>query len=128
MTASSAAAARDARIERAITELVQAAPSRDPATVTMLVEDLRAHAAPLARSIANIVELVDRGEVDQAIALPALAMACATLCDPRLGDREREAARNEIETLLPLPAKPANVVSRPDVPLVALSRGPRPRT
>jgi hypothetical protein len=67
-------------------------------------------------SIAQVVELVAAEKIDAGIALPALAMACGTLVDPRLGDREREAARFEIETLLPMPEK-----------LVQLSRGPRPR-
>lgn len=115
-------------IEALITQLVQTAPARDPQTIRALLHALRDNGAPLALSIAAVVECVDEGLVDAGIALPALASACATLCDGRLGDREREAARYEIETLLPLPTRPSAVVAVPDVPLSALSRGPRSRT
>ena len=106
--------------------LVQEAPARDPEVVTELDRLLAEDGRPLARSIAQVLALVGT-EIDPAISLPALAMACGTLCDPRLTERELEAARFEIETLLPLPSK-APVVSAPDVPLSSLSRGPRPRT
>lgn len=111
-------------ITDAITALVQQAPARDPAIVRTLLDGLAADGSPLARSIGAVVELVDRGAVDPAIALPALAMACATLTDPRFGEREREAARFEIETLLPLPASSPRPrpVAAPDVPLVALRK------
>ena len=128
------------------TRLVQQAPDLDEATVAELIEALQREASPLALAIARVVELVaeqlppsrDRGEqdlhrraprVDPGIALPALAMACTTLEDTRLGEREREAARYEIETLLPVPdpARPPRIAG-PDVPLTALSRGRRPRT
>lgn len=111
-------------ITEAITALVQQAPARDPAIVKRLLDALAAEASPLARSIAAVVELVDANTIDPAIALPALAMACATLTDERFGAREHEAARFEIETLLPLPAsapKPRPIAA-PDVPLVALGR------
>lgn len=106
--------------------LVQEAPTRDPGVLAELNRLLDADGRPLARSIAQVLALVGT-EIDPAISLPALAMACGTLCDPRLTDRELEAARFEIETLLPVPSK-APVISAPDVPLVSLSRGPRPRT
>ena len=115
-------------IEELITRLVQEAPARDPQVVDQLLAELEANGSPLARSIAQVVRLVGT-EIDPAISLPALAMACATLCDPRLTTREHEAARFEIETLLPLPAdKKPPTIAAPDVPLVSLSRGPRPRT
>lgn len=112
-----------------ITRLVHEAPARDAAVIRDLVAALRADGSPLALVIARVVELVDQGQVDPGIALPALAMAVATLEDPRLGEREHAAARYEIETLLPVPAqsRPAPIAA-PDVPLIALSRGRRPRT
>lgn len=113
-----------------MTALVRSAPARDPAVVGQLVDELHADGRPLARSIARVVELVAAGQIDPAIALPHLAMACATLCDPRLDEHAREAARYEIETLLPLPAsapRPPQLAA-PDVPLISLSRGRRSRT
>ena len=110
-------------IESLITRLVQQAPGLDETVVTELVGELRGIGSPLARSIAHVVELVGARRIDPGIALPALAMACTTLTDPRLTDREHEAARFEIETLLPVPAQP-----EPDVPLSQLTRGRRPQT
>lgn len=117
------------RIEPLITELVHTAPAMDPAIVNALGDALRdvplAFAQPLARSIARVVELVAARQIDSGIALPPLAMACATLVDGVRGtltERELEAARFEIETLLPLPGKPPTIAA-PDVPLSAL----RPR-
>jgi hypothetical protein len=58
------------------------------------------------------------------VALPALAMACATLGDGvrgKLGDRELEAARFEIDTLMPVPDRP-RAIATPDVPLSAVRR------
>jgi len=107
-------------IEQLATQLVQLAPQLDREVVETLVAKLLADGSPLARSIAQVVELVGAG-VDPAIALPALAMACGTLADPRLSEREREAARFEIETLLPLP-QAAPKLAAPDVPLSALRR------
>jgi len=137
----------DPEIERLITQLVREAPALDRAVADELVERLRLTGSPLALAIARVVELVamdlppsrEGGEVDDrklrakrvdpGIALPPLAMACATLADPALGPREHEAARYEIETLLPLPDRPVRpVLDAPDVPLSSLSRGPRPRT
>lgn len=107
-------------IEALITRLVQEAPVLDASVVDELVRALRADGRPLAGSIANVVELVGNG-IDPGIALPALAMACTTLCDARLGEREREAARYEIETLLPLPTKPPTIAA-PDVPITSVNR------
>ena len=117
-------------IEAAITRLVQEAPALDAALITGLVDELRAVGSPLALSIARVVELVGEGLVDPGIALPALAMACATLADGvrgTLGPRELEAARNEIETLLPVPNAPPKL-TEPDVLVTSLTRGSRPRT
>lgn len=112
-------------IEALITKLVQDAPTLDGPTVDDLVGALRRDGRPLARSIAKVVALVGEQLIDPGIALPALAMACHTLCDARLGDREREAARFEIETLLPMPdygggAPPKFVI--PDVPVGSLKK------
>src|SRR5439155_1221686 len=57
----------------------------------------------------------------------ALAMACATLADGvrgTLGARELEAARFEIETLMPVPDRPPRVAASdaPDVPLSSLRK------
>ena len=123
-----------AAIERCITRLVREAPVLDPAVTAELVEQLRLVGSPLALSIARIVELVAEGRVAQGVALPHLAMACATLADGvagKLSGRELEAARYEVDTLLPVPGGPgvrASPVREPDVPLDALTRGPRRRT
>ena len=109
-------------IEPLITRLVQDAPVLDSHVIGELVGALRADARPLATAIAQVVELVGTGTIDAGIALPALAMACGTLCDPRLTEREREAARFEIETLLPVPTRAPSLVA-PDVPLSSLRRG-----
>lgn len=112
------------RIEQLITLLVQRAPAADPVVVGELVEHLHRIGSPLARSIARIVELCSEDLVAPGIALPPLAMACATLADGvrgKLTDRELEAARYEIETLLPLPDKPT-AIAAPDVPLSALRK------
>jgi len=113
-------------IEALITQLVREAPELDTCVIEQLTTELRANGAPLALSIARIVELVADHLIDAGIALPALAMACTTLVDPRLTDREREAARNEIETLLPMPdgGKRFSIPAAPDVPLTALRRRP----
>ncbi len=108
-------------IEALVTRLVQDAPDLAPDVVADLTTRLRADGRPLALAIARVVELVAAGAIDQAISLPALAMACGTLCDPRLTAKEHEAARYEIDTLLPVP-KIAPVLTAPDVPLVSLKR------
>ena len=116
-------------IETAITELIRDAPAIDPATADELVAGLRDQGDPLALAIARVVELVRAGTIDLGIALPPLAMACATLADRSLGDREREAARYEVETLLPVPRVLPHPI--PDVSIdrvIDLSRGSRPRT
>src|SRR5262249_55871034 len=78
---------RDPRRRRQVTtgiaalasELVQQAPDLDPQTIETLRRALESVDLPLARSIARILELVAIDVVDPAIALPALAEACATL-------------------------------------------------
>jgi hypothetical protein len=112
------------RIEQLITALVRAAPAADPAAVDELVERLHRIGTPLARSIARVVELVAEQLVAPGIVLPPLAMACATLADGvrgKLTDRELEAARYEIETLLPVPDRPP-AIAAPDVPLSSLRK------
>jgi hypothetical protein len=112
-------------IEELITQLVREAPRIDEAAAGELVERLHRMAdVPLAVAVARVLELVRAGRVDPGIALPPLAMACATLAAGVRGTltaRELEAARYEIETLLPVPA-------RPDVPVSALNRGSRRQT
>lgn len=121
-------------LERAITTLVQQAPAIDRAVVDQLLGELARADTPLARAIAEVVELVAAGRVDPGIALPALAMACTTLAGVvagTLGAREAEAARYEIETLLPVPGAPPARPQAPDVELGALTRltrGRPPRT
>jgi hypothetical protein len=117
------------RIEQRITHLVQIAPESDAGTVDALIEDLRLVGSPLALAIARVLELVAMQLVDPGIALPPLAMACATLAGGvrgALGDRELDAARYEIDTLLPMPDPPRTVVM-PEVPLSALRRRGNPR-
>jgi hypothetical protein len=118
------------RVELRVTQLVQSAPDFAPGAIDALIEDLRLIGSPLALAIARILELVAIQLVDPGIALPPLAMACATLAGGvrgELGERELEAARYEIDTLIPLPDPPRTVVV-PEVPVSALSRVRRPRT
>jgi hypothetical protein len=110
-----------------VTELVRQAPALDPETIARLLAVLEADGSALALALARVATLVRDGHVDAGIALPALAMAAATLDDPAAGDREREAARYEIETLLPVPGSSRRVALEPDVPLTALSRARRSR-
>jgi hypothetical protein len=115
------------RIEELITLMVQRAPVIDTTAADELVEHLHRIGSPLARSIARVVELVAEQLVDPGIALPALAMACATLADGvrgALGARELEAARFEIETLMPVPDRPPRIAASnaPDVPLSSLRK------
>jgi hypothetical protein len=114
-------------IDALATALVQQAPALDPFTIDELRIELRLDGSPLALSIARIVELVGEDLVDQAVALPALAEACAVLVDPHADEPAREAARYRVETLEPVPDRPSPPAG-PDVPLGALSRGPRRRT
>ena len=126
MTAVRAGADRAARIEQLITCLVQTSPGADAAVVDELVALLDRVGSPLARSIARVTELVAEQLVDPGIALPALAMACATLADGVrgvLGERELEAARYQIDTLMPVPDRPAIAV--PDVPISSLRKRDR---
>jgi hypothetical protein len=122
------------RIEQRITELVQRAPEVDTGIVEDLLQALRAIGSPLALAIARIVELVAEQLVDPGIALPPLAMACATLAGAvrgALGERELEAARYEIDTLQPTPDPPGRVVipQGPQIPVTALiNRARRRRT
>jgi hypothetical protein len=112
------------RIEQLITLLVQRAPAADAAVVDELIEHLHRVGSPLARSIARVVELCAEQVVAPGVALPHLAMACATLADGvrgKLADEALEAARFEIETLLPLPGRPP-AIAAPDVPVSALRK------
>lgn len=111
-----------------ITALVQQAPALDRTHAAQTIAALREHDTPLSIAIANVVEGVIEQRIDPGIALPALAMAASTLDDVaagRLTDREAEAARYEIETLLPLPGAPP---PKPPPNLIQLSRGRPPRT
>lgn len=101
-------------IEELITRLVREAPELAPAVIDELRGELAAVGSPLALAIARVVELVGEQLVDPAIALPALAEACATLAsstDPAV----LEAARFQVETLVPVPDRPA--IASPDVPV-----------
>jgi hypothetical protein len=118
------------RVEQLITELVQTAPRLDGAVVDELIGELQRISEPvvrpLARSIAKVIELVAEQLIAPGIALPPLAMACATLADGvrgTVGARELEAARYEIDTLLPMPDRPP-AIAPPTVPLSALVRRP----
>ena len=106
-------------IEEWITRLVQQAPVIDNAVVEQLRDALWANGSPLALAIGRIVELVAEGLVNPAIALPALAEACATLVassDPKV----LAAAQYQIETLQPVPDRPH--IAAPDVPLTDLRK------
>jgi hypothetical protein len=108
------------------TRLVQQAPDLDPDTVAELRDELHSVGSPLALSIARIYELVEMDVVDPAIALPALAEACATLVagiEGRVDARVLEAARYQIDTLQPVPDKPPRVAV-PDVPITQLRKKP----
>lgn len=115
-----------ARIEERITRLVQTAPDCDAGAIDELGEDLRRIGSPLALAIARVLELVALQLLDPGVALPPLAMACATLAGGvrgELGERELEAARFEIETLMPVPDPPPRIAA-PHVPASALRRKP----
>ena len=101
-------------VEPLITQLVQQAPALDPSLIAELLIALRVDGSPLAHSIARVVELVGEQLVDAGIALPALAMACASLAEADPNAATREAARFEIETLLPVPDGPPMRVVMPD--------------
>ena len=111
-------------VEALSVALVQQAPDLDPATLEALRDELQQIGSPLALAIARIYELVERDLVDPSIALPALAEACATLAagvQGRVGERELEAARYQIDTLTPVPDKPPRV-DAPDVPITSLKK------
>jgi hypothetical protein len=113
-------------VELLSTRLVQQAPDLDADTLAQLRDELLAVGSPLALSIARIYELVEMDVVDPAIALPALAEACATLVagiEGRVDARVLEAARYQIDTLQPVPDKPPRVVA-PDVPITQLRKKP----
>jgi len=96
-------------IETLSTRIVQEAPAIDPKVLQALHSELDYVGSPLALVIWRIYELVDEGLVDKAVALPALAEACA--------------ARYQIDTLTPMPDKPPKL-GTPDVPLTSLKRRP----
>jgi hypothetical protein len=109
-------------IEPAITRLVQEAPVRDAATVSVLITDLRAIGSPLALVIARTLEYLDDDLVDPGIALPALAEACATLVAGvrgQLDQRVLDAATYQIATLEPMPDRPHKIAT-PDVSVLRL--------
>lgn len=111
-------------LEQLSTTLVQQAPALDPDVLAHLRDELHAVGSPLALAIARIYELVERDLVDPAIALPALAEACATLVagiEGRVDARVLEAARYQIDTLEPVPDKPSPVAT-PDVPITSLRK------
>jgi hypothetical protein len=113
-------------IETLSTRIVQDAPARDPELIEAIRYELMAIGSPLALTIARIYELVAEDLVSPAIALPALAEACATLAaglDGLVGDGVLEAARYQIDTLTPMPDKPPRIAT-PDVPLAALKKRP----
>lgn len=113
-------------IELLSTTLVQQAPDLDAGTITQLREELMVVGSPLALAIARIYELLELDVVDPAIALPALAEACATLVagiEGRVDARVLEAARYQIDTLQPVPDKPPRVAA-PDVLITQLRKKP----
>jgi len=113
-------------LETLSTRIVQEAPRIDPQVLEALHAELHYVGSPLALVIWRIYELVDEGLVDKAIALPALAEACATVVAGirgLVGESVLEAARYQIDTLTPIPDKPPNIAT-PDVPLTSLKRRP----
>ena len=113
-------------VELLSTRLVQQAPDLEADTLAQLRAELAAVGSPLALAIARIYELVERDLVDPAIALPALAEACATLVagiEGRVDERVLEAARYQIDTLEPVPDRPAPPAGT-DVPLTSLRKKP----
>ena len=111
-------------IETLSTRIVQDAPAIDPKVLEALHVELHAVGSPLALVIWRIYELVDEGLVSKAIALPALAEACATLVAGirgLVGEGVLEAARYQIDTLTPMPDKPPRI-GTPDVPLISLKK------
>lgn len=116
-------------LEDALRDLVQSAPACTPAQLAAaqraaLAVALRAASADddralgLACAIERVVVLLPRGEVDAAVALPALVMAAAAL---GAGESAVAAAWFEIDTLLPVPGQAARRAGGPDVPLTRLA-------
>lgn len=92
-------------IEPAITKLVWEAPHRDPNTIAALQTALRNVRTPLAASIAHVLGHFAEDRIHPAVALPALAEACATLVaniHGTVGQAAAEAARYQLEILEPL--------------------------
>jgi hypothetical protein len=113
-------------IETLSVRLVQEAPVLDGDVIAMLRSELERIGSPLALTINRIYELLAEGLVDQAIALPALAEACATLVagvQGRVDQKVLDAAQYQIDTLTPMPDRPPRV-GTPDVPLTSLKRKP----
>jgi hypothetical protein len=111
-------------LETLSTQIVQDAPAIDPKHIEAMRYELQYVGSPLALTIGRIYELVGEGLVDPAIALPALAEACATLVAGmrgQVGESVLEAARYQIDTLTPTPDKAARIAT-PDVPLISLKR------
>jgi hypothetical protein len=109
------------------TRLVHTAPELARADIDALVAALHANGSPLALAIARVVELVDEQLVDPGIALPALAEACDTLCDPRCDAAALEAARFRVDTLVPVPDNAPRAISFAPID-VDVSRVRRRRT
>ena len=113
-------------IEALATELVQEAPTLDPAVARRAARRAASKSARRSRCRSRAsTSSSSHGLVDPAIALPALAEACATLVagiEGTVGDRVLEAARYQIDTLTPMPNKPKNLLVTPDVPLISLKR------
>jgi len=107
--------------EALITRLVQEAPELDLGVIAELRDQLDRDGTPLALAISRVVALVGERQVDPAIALPALAEACATLAASR-DPSALEAARYQIDTLLPVAERPASVITAPDVALDQVRR------
>jgi hypothetical protein len=111
-------------IETLSTRIVQEAPAQDAAVFDALHAELQYVGSPLALTISRIYELVLEGLVSPAIALPALAEACATLVAGMRGEVGQgvlEAARYQIDTLTPMPDKPPRIAT-PDVPVTSLKK------
>ena len=119
------------QIEQLSVRLVQEAPKLDPEVIDALRNELALVGSPLALAISRIVELVGEQLVDASISLPAIAEACATLVagvHGKVDARVLEAARYQIDTLTPMPDPAPRKIIAPDVPVGALSRGPRRQT
>lgn len=111
-------------IEALSVRLVQEAPALDVDVIAMLRIELERIGSPLALTINRIYELLAEGLVDQAIALPALAEACATLVagvQGKVDQKVLDAAQYQIDTLTPMPDRPAKIAT-PDVPLLSLKK------